>query len=178
VVDYGKVARFKLGTRKKEYRVGETVGIILAVFNTSDHPAFFLQPEWPHFKLKFGAGQEHVVVPFIPGNSVISPENMTLLPPSHTLSGSMLFIAGCPSPNKDTEVREPLGDSVNDRATFESGRLGIIERACLAFSGPGDYTITAELDNPYVLEDSDNPSVKTAVGQIRSEPLTIRITDH
>lgn len=50
-------------------------------------------------------------------------------------------------------------------------------QACFAVKNPGRYVITAAQSNDTVLVSSDRPKVKTAVGRIRSTPLTITITD-
>jgi hypothetical protein len=174
---YERVARFKLATRKKEYQVGETVGLAYALLNVSPSPAYFLKPRFPDFYVKAGAGAEQRVPIFLLVNFGIQLDSFELLEPGTFANGSTLLIAGCSRGNtassnsggKSTEVE------ADERAYFEQGSFGNIESGCIPFSKPGDYTITAEVGNDIVVEDAEHAGALTTVGKIRSEPLTIRI---
>ena len=177
VTDYDKVARFKLATRKKEYRVGESVALAYAMLNASENPVFFLRPRFPDFFLKVGAGQEQRLPVFLFVHLSTLPDSFDLLEPGSFVSGSTLLIAGCPRGNEAPKHIENknASDEIDDRTIFEQGSFGNLEEGCIPFSAPGNYTITAEFGNATVLEDPQHLGAKTAVGRIRSEPLTISI---
>jgi hypothetical protein len=177
-IAYEKVARFKLATRKKEYHVGETVGLAFAMLNVSDKSVYFLRLEWPDFSFRVGAGPEQRLPPFLLVHRAVLPDNFNLLEPNQTVSGSMLLLAGCPGKyNRKAEGLKNRTLEIDDRTGFEQGRFGNLEQGCIPFSTAGEYTITALYANAAVVEDRERAGTKTAVGSIRSEPLTIVITD-
>ena len=171
-VEYKRVAKFGLATRKSHYRIGEMISIDLAVLNNSEEPLFFykdfsdtqdgLQAQDQHgnkIDLRFW------VIPSI----AIASESYTTIKPGDVVVKSLLVLCGCNLPellNYDQSMEE-LYDSLENRTeVFE---------ACLAATKAGRYTISAKLENHHVVHSDGEPNFKTAVGMMRSQPLTITI---
>jgi hypothetical protein len=187
-VEYAQLAKFKLGTRKTEYHIGEMISIDLAAMNVSNAPVFLHKLNRPSLELKAqdakGASvsidEYHTVL------EGVAPTSYQRVEPGHVLSGSFQLLAGCGDGNLKAyfQATERLQEEENrggERAFFK----GLFERdlfvnwgqACLAINKPGKYTITAQQSNDTVLVSPDRTKVKTAVGTIRSTSLTISIIE-
>jgi hypothetical protein len=64
-----------------------------------------------------------------------------------------------------------------DEEIFEQNLFVTWGDRCLDIKRPGTYTIVAEVTNDYVVQSPCESNSKTAVGTIRSTPLTINIID-
>ncbi|HKA18134.1 MAG TPA: hypothetical protein VKN18_07435 [Blastocatellia bacterium] len=69
------------------------------------------------------------------------------------------------------------GEAAYFKGLFDRDMFVKWGQACFAVNSSGKYTITAEQSNDTVLVSSDSQKVKTAVGRIRSTPITITITE-
>lgn len=186
-VDYARVANFKLASRKTTYRVGEMISIDLAIMNTSDSPVFFHELNRPSVALEARdqGGTVVLINDYTTALEATSLESYRETKPSHLVLASFQLLAGCTS-DVDAFLEHKYKLSLED---FQSGEAGYFRRlfedalfvnwgqACFASKKPGKYAITAEQSNDAVLVSPQKPKMKTAVGTIRSTPLTITITD-
>jgi hypothetical protein len=188
-VEYLRVARFKLASRKKIYRVNEMIRIDLAMLNIADSPVFFTKLSGGgNLRLQAqddkGAGVS--INPYTTVLHGLALDQYLLLKPGEMVVGAYELLAGCNSEEYAAywDDRTKLDEDVH-KGQFEVYDQGIFERdlfaywgsACLRLERPGTYTFTAEMTNRHVIVSPREPNVKTAVGSIRSTPLTITITE-
>ncbi|PYV41480.1 MAG: hypothetical protein DMG06_17000, partial [Acidobacteria bacterium] len=97
-IEYERVAKFSLATRKSHYRIGEMISIDLAVLNSSEEPLFF-------YKDLSGA-QDGLQAQDQHGNKIdlrfwgtpsiaIASESYTLVQPGDVVVKSLLILCGC-----------------------------------------------------------------------------------
>jgi hypothetical protein len=116
----------------------------------------------------------------------LAPESYQRVEPGYILSNTLQWIVGCDDADlkayfqatkKLQEEEHRGGERVFFKGLFERNLFVNWGEACFAINTPGKYTITAEQSNDTVLVSRDKPKVKTAVGTIRSSPLTLTIAE-
>lgn len=175
--DISKVARFKLASRKTDYRLGEMITLDVAMLNVASTPVFFPNLQEPmRLEVLDEKGTKVLVSQYLDLYLVLSADYYSLLNPNEMAAASYDVIAGC-----DNRVFENFNDqheAPNDKAAFEQNQFVSFGRACLNLTRPGTYTITSIVNNQHVLAPASGTSHKTAVGKITSLPLTITISEH
>lgn len=187
-VDYTRVAKFKLGSRKTTYRIGEMFSIDLAMMNVSGAAVLFHRLNRPSLEL-MARDAKGISVPINTYYTVleaVTPKSYQRVEPGNILSGSFQLLAGCDDANLQSysRARKELEEQEHDEGE-EAFFRGVFERnlfvnwgeACFAINIPGTYTITAEQSNDYVVVSALVGRVKTAVGRIRSSTLSLTITE-
>lgn len=187
-VDYARVAKFKLASRKALYRVGEMISLDLAVMNVSTEPVFFHELNRPTLEFK-AQNEKKASVPINTFYTVLegtAPTSYKQIEAGYFLSNSFELLAGCDDAGLRTFNRAKKQLEEQERVGGEAALFkGLFERdlfvnwgeACFAIEKPGKYTITAEQSNDTVIVLPRGPKVKTAVGTIRSTELVITITE-
>jgi hypothetical protein len=174
-IEYSRVARFKVASHKQTYHIGELISLDMAVLNISEKPIFFAKISQPQFYLYDDQGQEQKVVPYIIVCLAINIDSFELLEPKIMTLESMQLLLGCD--DRPFNQINDGSDDKDDKRVFENNQFINYGRACLNIRKPGTYTIKARLRNDHVVESVDDPNVKTAVGAIESELLTIKVID-
>lgn len=183
-VDYARVAKFKLASRKTSYRTGELISLDFAMLNTAEVPVFFSQelsyPSFIKLKATDEKGTEVGVFEYEVFQLGVRTNSYTLLNANGIVTGTIHLLAGCEERSLFAKAKikavEDAG-ALQDRAAFERDLFVSWGDFCLNAAGPGKYTITAEMTNEFVVGSPCEPTIKTAVGTIRSTPLTITITE-
>lgn len=181
-VDYSKVAKFKLASRKSIYRVGEIITFDLAMLNTAKDPIFFMEllPSTVTI-LAYDQNQLPVDVhAFTVYQLGYTAKLYTLLNPNVITLGSFHLLAGC----SDAEGMLRSKNKILSEF-FNEGDLRIFDQnlfvtwgdACVPTKGEQTFTFKAELTNTHVVASSCEPRSKTALGKIESEHLKIRVLD-
>ena len=91
-----------------------------------------------------------------------------------TLTGiavSILLLIGCE--DKGSQHNQ----EIDDKKAFEQDLFTNQGKACLGINEPGNYTITAEFANHFVILSPKNKNTKTTVGAIKSTPLKITVIE-
>jgi hypothetical protein len=186
-VDYGRVSRFKLASRKATYRVGEMIGIDIAILNSSDAPFFIHKLERPTLELtaQDRNGAPVSINAYYTVLEGVAPDSYERVEPDRILSGTFYLLAGCDDGglkayfqarhNLEEEEHRGGGEAVFFKGLFERDLFVNWGEACLDIKKPGKYAIIAEQQNDAVVVSGSK--VRTAVGKIRSAPLTLTITD-
>lgn len=166
-------AKFKLATRKTEYRLGEMFTIDTALLNASNDKGYFPSLQtWVKLQARDAKGEKAQLIRYISAQFLLTPDLYSLLGPNEMDVESFRILAGC-----DERVFEEEGrEAQNDRAAFDHDQFVSFGQACLKITRPGTYTFTATIENQHVVTAPAGPPVKTAVGTITSQPLTITIT--
>jgi hypothetical protein len=162
-VNISKVARLRMSVDKTVYRSGDVVKLELSQMNISSEPSYFL-------KLGnvavFSSDKLGNVTQGIPMTGVIEvmpvAQTYAALNPGEAFSSTRQLLPEC------------------DRPSFErtNAHLTPIEKGfflCLDLKRPGRYTIYCEITNWFVLVTPDMTIVRTAVGTLRSNPVTITV---
>lgn len=183
---YANVAKFKLASRKTEYRQGEMISVDMAMLNISKSPVFFrkLSGNALTFSVSY---EKEAATPLLPNLIVLEgivSQSFRLVETNKLTTGSYQVLAGCDSGGEKSfsKVQEkmlkelPPGRDA-DKIVFEKDLFITWGDACLLIKRPGTYTITVEAHNNYVVKSPCEPNIKTAVGTIQSTPLTITITE-
>jgi hypothetical protein len=111
----------------------------------------------------------------------VGPQSYEYLDTDGLATGSFQLLADCDA-NGLTEFQQAHRklqsetNTANNHTVFERRLFVSWGDACLQLTNPGTYTITADMTNDYVISSPCEPKIKTAVGTITSEPLTITIT--
>lgn len=186
-VDYARVARFKLGTRKTTYHVGEMIGIDLAIINISDTPVFFHGLNRPTLQLdaRDDKGLQVSINQHTTALEATSPKSYAQIEQGHLLVASFQLLAGCTrdldtfldQKNKIIQEEFGRGEPAYFKRLFQDSLFVDWRTACLSVKIPGKYTILAQQTNDTVLISPVTPKVRTATGTIRSTPLTLTITE-
>lgn len=188
VVDYARVAKFKLASRKTTYRVGEMISIDLAIMNVSDAPVFFHKLGRPSLELRaqISNGASVSINTYYTVLEGTVPRSYQRVEPGHILSDTFQLLAGCDDSDLKAYFQETSklqeeehrgGERVFFKGLFERALFVNWGEACLAINSPGKYSIMAAQSNDSVLVSSNKRRVKTAVGTMHSSPLTLTITE-
>lgn len=173
-IEYAGAAKLKLVSRKATYRLGEMISLDLAMLNTAKIPVFFDRLLQPNFYVRDRRGNSVDLVPYLIVEPAPGPDLYALLQPEDMMTKSFEVLAGC-----DKKALENLSKGLDDKDSkemFERDRFVNWGQLCLRVTRPGAYTITVEQGNSNVVVSANQPSTKTAIGVIRSTPLTIEIT--
>ena len=173
--DFSQVARLKLASHKAIYRLGEMLLLNVAMLNAANKPIFVEKISRPQLYLYDEQGRGLKIVPYIIVCLAIGPDSFELLEPNLMTSESIQLLVGCNDKPFD-QMNSSLDDK-DDKRIFENNLFINYGRACLNVTRPSTYTIKARLSNDYVIESPGEPNIKTAVGSIESEPLTIQIIE-
>jgi hypothetical protein len=184
-VEYNDVSKIKLASRKTTYRVGEMINIDLAILNTASFPVFFRNLKSNALTLQVRYENEREArVYFQLYLEGLVPQSFSLAQPNGMLIESYQILAGCnvEGLSEYETTREkivkalPLNAGIDDRPFFENNIFVNWGDACIRAVRPGAYTFTAEFQHDDTVVNSPcDPKAKTAVGSIRSSPLTITI---
>jgi hypothetical protein len=164
-VDYGQAARFKLSTHKTKYQFGDVVNVSTAMLNKTDAPIYFYRLLHPEFRVRDEKGSEIEVEGNLLDVRYVRESDYSLLAPGYFIAQFDSLVVGCAG-----------AKTANDKEAFDKNQFVNQMLPCFRANEPGKYTITAELEVHHVVTSECDPSVKTAVGKILSEPLTITIT--
>jgi hypothetical protein len=186
--NYAQVAKFKLASRKATYRVGEMITIDVAIMNVSDAPVFLHKLNRPSLKLKAQdrKGASVSINDYYTVLEGVAPQSFRRIEAGHILFESFQLLAGCDDANlkarfeaskKLEEEEHGGGERVFFKGLFERDLFVNFGQSCFSANTPGTYTITAEQSNDTVVVSSNRPKVKSAVGTIRSTPLTLTIIE-
>jgi len=185
-INYERVARFKLASRKTNYRLNEMISIDLAMLNVSSRPVFFRELSAPDVRLVAynDNGVEVKIAGYVIYQLGVSKETYTLLKPNTMTTSSLNLLVGCKERDAFMKLMNDLFNDM-DRSRRMSWDVTVFERelfiswgeACLDVFHPGAYSIVAEVTNEHVVGSPCEPQTKTAVGTIRSTPLKIDITE-
>jgi hypothetical protein len=186
-VSAASVANLKLISRKPAYRYGETIDLSLGLLNTSSQMLFFVKPDiipLATITAKDEQGKEQQ----IRENEVfavnVAPESYSLIFPQYLLVARFYILAGCDTPeiqmwrkNKMTfyEDAKKQNGFEYQRELFERELFGDFEYGCLNYVKEGNYTFSVSVNNEHILTSSARPDIKTAVGNIASNPLQLKI---
>jgi hypothetical protein len=186
-VEYSSMATFKIASRKTTYHIGEMISVDLAILSTARAPVFLHKLLVPSITLnaRNDRGGEASIRAYTTILESIVPQSYELLQPSEIILGSFQLLAGCNVEGLSAfaQVRNKLNEEIHqNRANYQKG---LFERdlfvnwgeACLALQQPGSFTVTVEQTNDHVIESPCEPGIRTAVGTIRSNPLTITIIE-
>lgn len=172
-IEYATAAKLKLASRKTKYRLGEMISLDLAMLNTTKTPVFFYRLLQPNFDVSDHRGNSVDIVPYLIVEPAPGSDLYTLLQPGEIMTKSFEVLAGC-----DKKALENLSKGLDkkDKDLFEQDGFVNWGQLCLRAVRPGTYTITVEHGNSDVVISANGPNAKTAIGVIRSTPLTIEIT--
>jgi hypothetical protein len=175
-IEYSRVAKFKLASRKTTYKLGELVSIDVAMLNTSGKPVYFRELS-EHKGLKWiihdEMGKEVKLIPYLHLDSFDTPQSFQLIKSHQMLTNWPRYLAGC-----DEQAFKQIADlfAEKDASTrFENNQFHDWGWGCLKIENPGTYTISAEMKNNMVVVSPKEPSIQTAIGMISSLPITISI---
>ena len=185
--DYSRVAKFKLGSRKSTYHIGELISIDLAIINLSDTPVFFHDLSRPLLELnaRDEKGVDVLINDYTTALEATSPKAYRQIDPGHLVFASFQLVAGCTNDlytfleemHKLDIEQFGRGEAAYFKGLFERDLFVNWGQACFAVKKPGKYTMTAEQSNDTVLVSPGRLKVKTAVGTLRSSPLTLTIVE-
>jgi hypothetical protein len=171
-IEYSSVALFKTASRKKEYRIGESISIDLAMLNKSKEPIYFLDlGMWSHILVKDSNGNGVKAGNYI--HPLIGPK-FTLVGSNDYDSSSFLYVIGCEDIRKEDLYNADSNFSVSLEKRFIDNRFVNLGKGCIEISKPGNYIIKAEIYNTFTEKDETK---KTVVGRMESEPLEITIVE-
>lgn len=189
-VDYERVAKFKLASRKTTYRFGEMISVDLAILNVDSNPIFLMIPSSVVVRLlAYDAnGNEVRVGEYFVYQLGISAEMYELVEPHGLVTGSLNLLIGCEERDAFVKAASELADKILESRPVSDFRLPNYEKfernlfitwgdACLRIPRPGTYSIMAEIRNEHVVGSPCEPGVRTAVGTIRSTPLKISVIE-
>jgi hypothetical protein len=174
-VEYSRVTKLKLTSRKKAYRVGEMISLDVAIMNISDDPIFLDGLTYAEFDAHDTRKQKSLLFPYYFIERNVLPDMFTILKPDSFELLTLNVLAGCD--NRATEMRDAVLDEKNkQKEIFERGLFASWGWGCLQVDAPGTYTITVKLITNHVVVAADQPQIKTAIGSMTSEPLDLLIT--
>jgi len=186
-VEFSKVAKIKLATRKVSYRIGEMISLDVAILNTSVTPVFFHKLSGPLITIsaRDESGTDTPVFERVGTLEATAPESYSLIEPNEILIGRFDILSSCALEELtafDKRNHEFDLDVHNQRigygkGLFERDLFVNVGYACLSLKRPGTYMFFIEVNNKYVITSRGAKQFKTAVGTFKSEPLTIAITE-
>ena len=186
-VAYSRTAALKLASRKRSYRFGEVVSLDLAMLNTGNKHAYFHKLSGPTISLEAfdKTGAEVGITPNVIALEGVVPGSYSLLNPGRILIGSIQMLIGCKVEGASAfdEARRKLDEDVRqklalyDEAIFERDLFVNWGEACLRTDEPGSYDLVVKVSNSHVILAGRQIASKTAVGIIRSNKLSLTISE-
>lgn len=179
-VEWGSVAQLKIASRKLTYRVGEMISIDIAMLNLTDEPIFFRPIRHPHFRVAGDTGRFPSIMPYGVAEVGLSPSLYELIEPDDLQSEHVEVLAGCDEraykQSAFGKAEAPAADD-SGRAFLESERFVTWGDACLRATRPGTYDVSVLYRNESVVTLRRGKKIKTAVGTIKSNLLSITIIE-
>ncbi len=175
-IDYSSVAQFKLASRKLIYRKGEIISIDSAIINMSNTPTFFQSLNNATILVRDDRGTDVSVNEYAIIDSFVTPKSYSLVQPSKITIGRSLWVIGCEEwqvyeeKSSKLDIEDQKSRYVQELFTYHGG-------GCLNITRPGTYIFTAEIENDFAIVSSGRAKIKTAIGSIRSSPLSITIIE-
>jgi hypothetical protein len=185
-IDYARVTKFKLASRKTTYRMDELINLDLAMLNTFTAPVFFkdLAGNSLIITVLDEKGAEVEVKSYFFTTEIATEEQYKKERPEEMIGGTFQLLAGWGEGVKaylrgHNKLAEDFGQGKVDlhRGVFDRDLFVSLGNAGLDLKSPGTYTVTAEMSNDYVIASTCEPGVKTAVGKFRSTPLNLTIIE-
>lgn len=182
--DDSRYIRSKISSRKREYRIGELMGLDFAILNNFSEPLFFLMPSPQTISLSgYDANGNLVEVPYFSASQVgLSTLMYELTNPGNLLAGRVYLAVGCNNANKAIEkkariLEEASLDQVDQRGRrfFEEDLFVFEGDGCINVSRPGDYKIEAEMESSKKIMLSPSRA-KTLVEVIKPKPFEFKVT--
>jgi hypothetical protein len=184
--DYSRVARFKLISRKKTYRVGEIINLDLAFMNSSEEKIFFrgFSDTYINLEVRDEKGNMVKVLPYDNSLKGLTSDSYILVEPDSIITWTYELLTGCQGTDeieKFWEASKTLQDDMKQnklkyqKEEFDRDLFVNFGLACLDTLHPGAYTITATAANDYVVVSPCEGNLKTVIGKITSAPLQITI---
>lgn len=170
-VNYSSNVKFKLASRKAQYRVNELISLDVAMLNVYRDDLYFLRLE-RFVNLKV-SGENNIPVPIRPHgvlDFLASADNYELVKKEDYMSARILLTIGCEKEDRQMS-NPPLVVTLFENAAFVNRGRG-----CIDVVRPGRYLITATVENKLVVSHRRQTNL-TAVGRIESEPLEITVLD-
>ena len=169
-IEYARVSKIKLASRKRTYKLGEMISLDVALLNTSTVPTFFHRFLQPNFYVKNPPAQFKPVLPYVLIEAPASLDSYVLLQPGEITASYFELLAGC-----DKRASDNISESKDSRKRFEENRFVNWGDLCLNVDRRGLYDIVVEQGNNDVVVQENTSNVKTAVGTTRSDAFTIEI---
>ena len=169
-VAYQAVAKFKVLSRKSEYRIGDLISIDMAILNKSKESVYFVDlgmkgdisvTDSNDNKIEGGVYMRPLVFP-----------KFNLINGGDYDSEHFIFLIGCKNVGKkyyDSYKSLDVVEEMFDKNFFVSDGDG-----CIKINKSGKYEIKAVISNSYAEKDNTK---KTAVGKMESSPFEIKIID-
>lgn len=171
--EFSEAIDFRLDSRKSIYRLGELMSLDLAMLNKSEESVFTRIPKVPNLYLQRVGGEEKVVIPYHIIDQAVVPELFSQLKKNWMVSQSILLLLGC---QKDEHRQNSSSETEqDDKKAFERGSFVNQGQACLPIEKLGEYIITVEVSNYFVIVSPSEQAIKTTVGKLRSASLRITI---
>ena len=179
-VEWENVAQLKIASRKLTYRVGEMISIDIAMLNRADEPIFFRPISHPNFRVAGDTGRIPSIMPYGVAEVAFGHASYELVEPDDLQSEHVEILAGC----DERAYKQPAFGKAEAPAAEDSGRAFVeSERfvtwgdACLRATRPGTYDVSVIYRNEQVVTLRRGKKIKTAVGTIKSNPLSITIVE-
>lgn len=173
-IAFSNISELKLSSRKTRYRMGELLSLDAALINSSDKPIYLTELRDLSFSARNIAGNKVGVANYVEISSDVSPDSFQLVQAGEMITHTVHILVGCDKRVlKNTQL---MLDAKDDRSIFDRNLFVSWGQGCLDAKRVGTYKLTAELTNDYVVVSSEFGNLRTAVGSITSNPLTIIIS--
>lgn len=170
-VKISDIARFRITSPKTVYRLGETITVNMSILSSSQERVCFLNPVIAEAYLMDKKGNQTRIRPYLDGEIIPSAEAYILSGSGRVSSGSRNLFFQCG--RRSVESLKASLPAIDQKSSTESI---FPYSGCLDVKTPGTYTLFFEITNWLVVVRSDQPGVRTAVGTLKSNKLTITLT--
>jgi hypothetical protein len=167
------VAQLKIASRKTNFHLGEMITLDVALLNTSRRPTFFRRLSELRIKALSHDGQALTVQEYGIADRALVPARFVRVLPGEISVHSFQLLVGC---DKRAFAQFASTES-DDLSIFQNGSFLNWGDACLATTQPQTFTVFVEVDNEFVLVQSQAGRGRTAVGKTRSNTLEMTISN-
>lgn len=170
---YEGAIKLKIASRKLDYHLGEIISLDIAALNFSDEPLHILALTEVEILVRKNSGKTVNVIPYYLNTKLIDAEHYKILQPRKMIVEWIPLHIGCEK--RIFKEMKDLASSMDDEEGFRKSLFTNWGKLCLQISQPGDYVITVNQKNNYVLLPSGSEKKRTVVGSLKSNTLAIRV---
>jgi len=174
-VQLPSVAKLKIDSRKRGYRIGELLTLDVALLNTSIEPTYFPQVASGRTFFKDQIGREKSNTAYIEPDTMPMAQSYRRLGTNEISFTTIHLMIGC-NPQAFAQARAQFRSFAQGKKVFDENLFVSWGESCLDITRPGIYTLSFELSNLLVVVSPDKSNSLTGTGRLKSNNLALTIS--
>lgn len=173
-VNISSVAKLKIASRKRAYRIGEVLTLDVALLNASMMPIYVPRLASGRSFFRNQTGREKSATDYLNLDTMPTAQSYLLVGVNAVTFTPVYLSVGC-NPQAFAHARAQLRSVTEGKELFDENLFISWGEACLDIRSPGNYTFSFELSNLLVVVSPEASNPPTGTGRLRSNDLAVTI---